>query len=267
MSFRHGLSVFWAALRIGIKGMLAEPLVLLGSFVIYAALVVAYGNVFRGIPADDLARYHLSLSEMIWYFGATEFVLFCSSLSQFKDVQYDIQNDRIHLSLLRPCPHWIVRLGEWSGQSIARFLVLVVPSFALVSVMAGGSHAGAVRFFGLLMGLPLGVFILLCSNFVIGVSCLWLKQADPFFWVWQKLLFVLGALLWPLAIYPPLLRSSAWLTPFPSVLAVPAQWLLDSDVLLLAAGFGHQLFWALIMIGVTAAVNRAMLRSMQNSGD
>ena len=52
----------------------------------------------------------------------------------------------------------------------------------------------------------------------IGLSAFWIVDTSPMYWVWQKLGFVLGGLLFPLELYPGLAapRSRA-LTPFPNL--------------------------------------------------
>lgn len=266
MTLSHSFKVFIASARLGFKEVFAERLLLLGSFIIYGTLVVAYSSVFRGIPPEDLAAHQLTLSQMIWYFGATEFVLFCSSFNHFKELQYDIQNDNIHLSLLRPCPVWVLRVGEWAGQSLARSIVLFVPCFGLIAFMAGGVGFDVFRSAGFIISLPLATLILLCFYFILGTTCLWLTQAEPAFWVWQKCLFLFGALLWPLLLYPDIFNFIAWVTPFPAILAAPAQWALDTGVILLIGGYVHQVFWSLVLLALAAWVNRAMLHSLQKSG-
>ncbi len=263
---RHRISVFIVAARLGLKNLLAEPLALLGGFMIYAVLIIAYGSVFKAISADELQGYHLTTTQLVWYLGVTEFVLFCGSSSHFRELQNDIQNDAIYMALLRPSPMWVVRLGDWAGQYLGRFLVLSLPSFGLIWCVAGGATPPAITFIRMLSALPVAGMILLISYFIVGASSLWLKQAEPLFWIWQKCLFLLGALLWPLVLYPDLLRHLIWLTPFPAVLATPASFLLareNSDLLLTVI---HQLVWLLIGLCGVAVLNRALLSRIQREG-
>lgn len=266
MSKWHSFGVFFAAAHLGFKEVFAERLVLFGSFLTYATLVVAYSNVFHGIPAKDIAIHNLTASDMIWYFGATELILFCSSFTYFKELQYNIQNEQICLSLLRPCPVWIVLIGEWIGQTSARFLILFLPCVALVGIMAGGSNPSLQSMAGYVLSLPLASLIMLCFYFIIGASCLWFSQADPAALIWQKSLFFFGALLWPLVIYPSFLQILAWISPFPSILAVPAQWTLGNSTTILMSGLFHQLVWVALSLLLASAVNRAMLRRIQKKG-
>jgi ABC-2 type transport system permease protein len=50
----------------------------------------------------------------------------------------------------------------------------------------------------------------------IGLLAFWLHDVAPVYWVWQKLMFVLGGLLLPLELYPAFIQRVAAFTPFPS---------------------------------------------------
>jgi ABC-2 type transport system permease protein len=263
MRLGHGLSVFAAAARLGFKHALNEWLLLLGAFLIYATIILAYAGVFRAIAPADLAIHGLSAAHLIWYVGLTEFVLFCTSTFLFREFQNEIRSGQIDLFLVRPCPVWIVKLGEGCGQYLARLLTLSVPCVALAGFTAGeaGPDAGAIL--GLLLSAQLSSVLLVGSFFMVGASCLWVRQSEPIFWIWQKSMFVLGGLLWPLSFYPPALRYFAWLTPFPAMIASPAQWGQTGEAWLLAAGCLDQIFWAVTMLFALSRVDRAVLRAIQ----
>ena len=125
---------------------------------------------------------------------------------------------------MRPCPLWIVKLGDGTGRFLARFLVLLAPCLTLTGFVAGEAFPGAGRLLGMALSAVLASPLLVASYFMLGASCLWVKQAEPMFWIWQKSMFLFGGLLWPLALYPPAVQKLAWFTPFPAMLAAPAQW-------------------------------------------
>jgi ABC-2 type transport system permease protein len=267
MSFRHKILVFYAAARLGFKEVFTGWLALIGSFLMYATLVVTYAGVFRWIPDGDLLSHHLTRADMVWYLGATEFVLFCCSSFHFKELQNDIQTDHIHLALLRPCAAWVVKIGEWSGQYFGRLLIFMIPGFGLTGLMAGRFDISPIHLVCFVISLPMANLILLCCYFIIGASCLWLKQAEPMFWIWQKSLFLFGALLWPLALYPDLLRRFAWLTPFPAILATPGGWMLSRGVPDWAFEVMHQMFWLALLVTSVSWLNRVLLRRIQDDGE
>jgi ABC-2 type transport system permease protein len=263
MRTAHGLAVFAEAARLGIKHTLSERLILLGSFLLYAAIMLTYSAVFRAIDAGSIAAYGLTQSNMIWYMGVTEFVVFSTATFQYREFQHEIRSGEIDLLLLRPCPLWIVKLGDGTGRFLARFLVLSAPCLTLTGLVAGATSPGAGRMLGLALSAGLSSPLLVASYFMLGASCLWVKQAEPVFWIWQKSMFLFGGLLWPLSLYPPAVQKLAWLTPFPAMLAAPAQWGLPGGGWGLAANSLHQIFWAAMILLVVSRVDRALLRSIQ----
>jgi ABC-2 type transport system permease protein len=263
MRLGHAIAVFAHAAQLGLKHTLSERLLLLGSFLTYATIVLAYSAVFRAVGSASVAAHGLTQANLIWYMGLTEFVVFCTSTFQYREFAHEIQSGEIDLLLVRPCPVWIVKLGDGSGRFLARLLVLAVPCLALTGVVAGQAFPGAASLLAALLSALLASPLLTASFFMAGASCLWVRQAEPVFWIWQKSLFLLGGLLWPLSIYPPAVRLLAWLSPFPAMMATPAQWGLPGGGWWLAAALLHQIFWAAAIVLAMAKVDRAVLRAIQ----
>ena len=194
-------------------------------------------------------------------------MLFCSTTFQFRELQDDIRSGQIDLALTRPCPVWIVRIGEGAGQYLARMLLLITPCLALTAFMAGEFRLGAGRPARHVRKRCCSPGSFCCAPISwLGRPACGSKQAEPVFWIWQKSLFVLGALLWPLTLYPLALARLVWLTPFPAVLAAPAQWAQSTSALGLAAATLHQIVWAAAFIFAAARINRAVLRALQQGG-
>ena len=251
--------------RLGFKSVFAARITLFGQFIIYGIIVAAYSNVIYNISPDELNRYHLTVSQMIWYLSLTEMALFCSFYN-FLDLQADIQSGQIELSLLRPISVWKLKLAEWLGSFFGRFSILIVPSILLISMIAKGFEINLINFIGILVSLGLGAIIFLCAHFIIGCSTIWLRQSEPAYWLWQKSMFLLGALLWPLALYPAWLRELVWITPFPAVLAVTGNWVIGSSIYLLIGGFFAQLIWVAVFLTLASLVNKLVWRHWQNEG-
>jgi ABC-2 type transport system permease protein len=263
MRLGHGIAVVVEAARLGFKHTLGERLLLLGSFLLYAAVMLAYSAVFHAVGTASLAGFGLSQANLIWYMGVTELVLFCTPTFQFREFQHEIRSGDIDMFLVRPCPLWIVKLGDGTGRFWARLLVLSIPCLTLTSFVAGGSFPGFGRMLGALLSAVLTSPLLTASLFMLGASCLWLRHAEPAYWVWHKCLFLLGGLLWPLALYPAAVRHFAWITPFPAMAATPAQWGLPGGEWWLAAAFLHQLFWVAAILFMMAKTGNAVLLTIQ----
>jgi ABC-2 type transport system permease protein len=206
MRARAVLAVGLKAFRLGVKETGHEWPVMVGAFLVYAVTVSAYAGVFSHTPVEDLARHGITRSMMIWYLASTELVTFCA-IMHFREFQFEITDGQLALHLLRPCPLWVLKLGEWLGQFMTRFVALLVPSALLALLLGGDSASFEMYCAGLILSVPCAALIYLCGHFMIGAASLWVKQADPLFWFFQKCIFLLGCLLCPLALYPPPLAA------------------------------------------------------------
>jgi ABC-2 type transport system permease protein len=101
----------------------------------------------------------------------------------------------------------------------------------------------------------------------IGVAAFWLGDVAPAYWIWQKLLFVLGGLLLPLQFYPALFVRVARLTPFPALLAGPASFATREPLMPAATLVVTLAFWALVgWLVARSAFARAVERLQVNGG-
>lgn len=265
-AWNRNVGVWLMSFRLGFKQAKGELVANIGRFVILATVVTAYRGVFRWVPTEDLARFDLTRTNLIWYLMMTEFFVFCSSM-HYRDFQYEIQDGVLPLGLLRPCPLWILKTGDWIGQYIFRLIFLAIPSAALAGFLSGDYAPFPFFLLGTLLSIPFGIAIFLAMHFIIGGACLWTKQAEPVFWFWQKGLFLLGGLLWPLAFYPLTLHIFTWFTPFPAMLSAAGLWVTNASTGLHILSFLHQLFWVAVTFIACNAMNDAMLRRIQRTGD
>ncbi len=230
------------AFRMGTRQAVTQPMVVVGQLVIFTALVVSYGAILRVVPQADLDRLGLTAPQLVWYLVVTETVAMVGT-GYFRHLQRDIRSGLVDIWLLRPIEFWPLLIAEWAGQEIPRLLPVATAGIVLARIISGswGFDAGVLAM--LVPTVIASTMIVLCWCFLIGVSSIWVGESRPMFWLYQKALFVLGALLWPLAFYPGWLRSTVWLTPFPAILATPGSLMLHPGVAMVLSHAAAQLFW------------------------
>ncbi|MDD3182129.1 MAG: hypothetical protein PHD48_04915 [Alphaproteobacteria bacterium] len=266
MISRHSLAVFKHCVAIGFRQTIAQKVHLIGVMVMYTAIMVIYSGMIRMIPDSDLAPFALTHVQMIWYLGTTEFVLFSCSSWGMKEVQNDFLSGQADLALLRPVSDSFLRISDWAGQSLARVLLLLIPYFLLILFLAGEATMSIGHFLGLVLSMPCAAFMMLCATYMIGASCLWFVQSEPASWIWQKAIFLFGAMLWPVVFYPVWLRSFVWFTPFPGILMLAGNWTLHMGLASYLLGFVHQILWSFVFYKAVVFVDRAILKRIQTGG-
>jgi ABC-2 type transport system permease protein len=113
------------------------------------------------------------------------------------------------------------------------------------------------------LALTLNFFI----GMVLGLSAFWVEDTAPFFWIYSKVLFVLGGLFAPMEIYPDALARVARATPFNYVLYAPARLFVQFDMDFFLSTVTMQAVWvAVLALLVTALYGMGVRRLNVNGG-
>ncbi len=262
-AWSFSLRVFWIAVAYGFRQTMQQKILFVGAFLVYATIMVFYSGIIKMITPEDLAKHGFSHAQLIWYLAITEYILFSCVSWVFKEVQSDFQSGQMSLSLLRPYPTSLTRVMVWYGEALARLLVLFAPMMVVTALLAGEFVMTPFQTMGMLLSVPLGAVIMECAFYMIGASCLWFVQAEPASWVWQKAVFLFGAMIWPMAFYPLWMKGFMWATPFPAVLAAAGSWALNLSPFYYVLAFLHQVFWAITSLIVLRWFDGVVLRKVQ----
>ena len=249
-----------ASLSLGMRSVAGERVALVGQVVVYAVLLLAYGVLFRGIPAEALQRYGVDRVQLTWYFVLTQAQVACCYM-HYREMEYLVRTGGVEAMLLRPVPFAPLMLAQWFGQYAMR-LVLVLPAGCLGAwLIAGGLPPHALRLMLLVVpSIAMGGLIFLCIHFVVGCSTAWSDPSEPVFRVFQKGLYLIGARSWPLLLYPLAVQAFAWATPFPAVMAVPGNLATATGTASMLLEIAAQLAWVCLCLAGTGWMARALTR-------
>ncbi|MBI2571790.1 MAG: hypothetical protein HYV63_32675 [Candidatus Schekmanbacteria bacterium] len=223
-----GLFASWSAARaylqvaqIAAKQTLSHRGALFAMVVFYFTVLLVFSRLWSIV----MAAGHLPdwrPADLVWYLAITEWVVL--SLPPIHvDITADVQSGDIAYHLTRPLSYAGARLAEAAGTAVVRMIALAVAGSALVPVLTGTLPRDP---FAVAVAFPLALLaaaVLLTYQTVIGLSALWLRDAAPLAWLWQKLMFCFGGLLLPLDIYPEWLRAACEWTPFAAALYGPGR--------------------------------------------
>jgi ABC-2 type transport system permease protein len=163
----------------------------------------------------------------VWYLAGTEWILLSAPLIHV-DIQEAIRRGDVIYRLGRPVSYVGAALAEGLGTLVARAPLLGLTAFACAFLFTGwvppARAIAVVVAFGLIAS-----GLLTCLYLGIGLLAFWIEDVSPVYWVWQKLLFVLGGLMLPISLYPDFMQRFAALTPFPVILAGPASFVLEGS--------------------------------------
>jgi ABC-2 type transport system permease protein len=112
----------------------------------------------------------------------------------------------------------------------------------------------------------LAVLLSLLHQLTLCVCALWIYEASPPFWIYQKLSFLLGGMLLPLDYYPSWLREIAFATPFAVMFYGPASIILHPELDHAVRIFLFQLLWLLASVLTLSLVANSGIRHAVQTG-
>ncbi|WP_119461365.1 ABC-2 family transporter protein [Rhodospirillaceae bacterium SYSU D60014] len=255
----------WAFVVLGWRRAAAERAALAGRLLLYMLILVIFWHLWRATPLAELAGQGLGVPDLLWYVAVTEWIVFAAGLP-YRDVEETIRTGRIETSLVRPVPYAVATLAEWAGASGLHLIALGAAGTAMATWLTGTVPLDAAAVAPLLLAGVLGCSIILLFQLQLGYAVAWVGSAAPLFWIWQKLLFVLGGLLLPLTLYPQPFRATAALSPFAAILFAPGSILLAPSTSAIATALVQQIVWLALLAVATTLVDRAATARFADRG-
>jgi ABC-2 type transport system permease protein len=260
---RHGrraLAVsFWTAAQRAV----AERGGVAVSVLFYAIVVTVLSGLWRvAAAANDGAVVGYTAVALTWYIATSEATTLALNARMIDDIGTDIASGAIAVELLRPASVLWVRVAAELGRALPRLCVIAPVGAVLATLTAGGPpHWGALALAVPSIGLALAANVV--AQHAFAASAFWIRGAGTAWFLYQKLVFVLGGMLIPLEVLPGWLETTARLLPFRAMAYTPAR---------LAAGhlepvlILEQLAWLAVLAAGAAAVFGAGERRLQVVG-
>lgn len=249
----------------GAQRALGERTALIGRSLFLGAILFIFSRVWQVIGVRA-ALPGVGPGELVWYLALSEWAVLSVPML-FLGIEADVRSGDIACRLVRPVGYVGAQIAEALGETAVRLAVVGPSAFLFAYLLAGGLPADPR---GLWLALPLGILasvLWVLALVGIGLSAFWIVDTSPMYWVWQKLGFVLGGLLFPLEFYPDWLRRIARFSPFPNLCWATGRSAFGFAPREAAELFAEGLLWgALFALALFALSRRARARLTVNGG-
>lgn len=246
---RRGLVV---AADTAVRRVVAERGGLAVAICFYLIVVAVLAGLWRiAAGGGEIAGY--SAVALTWYIATSEAATVSLNIRLIDDIGTDIATGGVAVELLRPASVLGMRVAAEVGRTLPRLAVIMAAGAVLAGVTAGGPP----KWSALALAAPSLVLAVTCNivtQHAFAASAFWLRNAGSAWYLYQKLVFVLGGMLIPLEALPSWLQSAAAVLPFRAMAYAPAR---------LASGHAEpvllleQLGWLAVLGCIAAAVFRA----------
>lgn len=250
------------AARLGARRVRLEPggLVFAGVFYLMVTSVLS-GLWFTAADSSGGQIVGYTATALVWYIATAECAVMALPQRLIEDIGVDIDQG-FETELLRPVSPLALRVAAEIGKMLPRLALCAVLGILLSLVVAGPPlHLGALALAG--PSLLLAAALNLLAQHSFAGAAFWLRDVRSAWFLYQKLVFVLGGMLLPLQVLPGWLELTARILPFSSMAYAPARLAsgnLEPELLAIQAG------WLLVFGAVATRLYRSGERHLARVG-
>ena len=219
--------MIWRALRVSAataaRRTAAQPGGLFVTVFFYVAVVSVLSALWRtATEANGGAVAGYSAVALTWYVATSEAATVTLNTRLIEEAGEDIASGSIAVELLRPVSVLWLRVATQVGGALPRIAVC-----GLIGVVFSWSTAGPPsdgRALALAApSLLLAITCNLVAQHAFAAASFWIRDARSTWFLYQKLVFIVGGMLLPLQVLPPAMTRIALWLPFMAMAYAPSR--------------------------------------------
>lgn len=192
----------------------------------------------------EVAGY--SAAALAWYVATSEAATIPLNFAMIEAIGDDIGSGTVATELLRPASVVGVRIATEVGRMLPKLAVCIAVGVVFVSVVHGAPpDPGALAVAGPALVLALSANIV--AQHAFAAAAFWIDDAKSAWFLYQKLVFILGGMLLPLEVLPDAIEQVARWLPFAAMAYVPSRLAsghLDGHLIVVQVAWLGVLVWA-----------------------
>ncbi len=239
---RKYLKIFQCTLR--------DQLAYLPAFVtgniFFLVIIFVFFSLWRVIYGDMTLIAGLTITQTLWYLTFTETVELSKSRI-YQTIQEEVKDGSIAYALNRPYSYNGFKTARAMGESLVKVVPILllgfISAFFFVGPLPGYTRALPFGLILIVGGLLLNTLWML----TIGLLAFWTEDVTPFYWIFQKLIFIAGGMFFPIDFFPDWLQGTAKRLPFAYSAYWPALTMVDFSPEVFITGLAGQIVYILLL--------------------
>lgn len=257
------MSAYAAGAVAGFRRLVASPAEMLARACFYGVIISVLTSLWRAAAetsGGSVAGY--DAAAITWYIVFSEAAVNGTKFRMIEQIGTEIGSGSFAVEMLRPVRAVTFRMAGELGDGFVRLGAMLAAGTLFGSVIAGPPPRPGTYLVALVSAL-LAIACNLTAQHAFAAMAFWQHEAKGAWFLYQKLVFILGGMLLPLQIFPSWLESAAWVAPFWTMSYAPAR---------LAAGFAEpwlllgQIAWLVVLYAAAVAAFSAGERHLQEVG-
>ncbi|MFH1276203.1 MAG: hypothetical protein ABIH82_03755 [Candidatus Woesearchaeota archaeon] len=238
----------------------------LATSIFIAVIIFILTNLWKVVFSGSTGVIEgFTIGMMIWYLVMTE-SLVISPGRVVEEIGDEIQSGDIAQYLNKPYNYFMFKYASNMGSTLIKFLLTFVIG-GIVALIFVGTLEFNLIYLPIILIL---VFLALTLNFLImgllGIFALWLEDSKGIYFVYTKIVFVIGGMLLPLDLFPTGLAKISKLLPFSYIAYHPAKTFVMFSWQQAINTIIGQIIWIIIFLLILALFYKIIIRKICING-
>jgi ABC-2 type transport system permease protein len=207
---------------------------------------------------------HYSMSQMITYIAFNQASVWVLFFTNGLGIESAVRTGDIAVILARPIHMFQYYASREWGQIGYQVLFQALPTFGVYVVSLPLRYPTSLTTpLITAASLLLAAYIMICINFLIGITALWTTETRWIFWLHYSLSILLSGFMIPVEWLPGWLRTVANLSPYPATTYYPARFFLEMEPV---SSLWIPGVWALLLTAACFLVTNTARRKVEVQG-
>jgi len=154
----------------------------------------------------------------VWSIAIYHILLFTQFRGIFDVINTEIRNGVIEMQLIKPYSYILFKISSHLGKSALNFGINTLVALLILFIFTPGLPFtfDLSRFLGFLALAFSGTIVSAGLYVLIALASFWIDDADPLYWIVDKLILILGGSYIPVIMLPNWIKSFNFYSPFGS---------------------------------------------------
>lgn len=211
-------------MHIGIKDALFYRSKIISSLFVWClrAIIVCvlYSYAYSYVGTNQIRG--ISREVTLWSLALYFVFLALSFRNIFSDVVKEVKYGDVEIHFNKPYSYPFFIMCSRIAKSFPEFLLTAIGMgiFLMFYAPLHDIHFTPAWILATILLFIGGLIMGSCFYFLVGLSAFWLEEADPVYWLCDKLVMVLAGSYVPVALFPPILKAVSNYSPFGAMIFI-----------------------------------------------
>lgn len=241
---------------------------IMSSFIGYFIHIFIFVNLWKYMYSDPNKLINgYTMNQMIWYVIITEIIWsVVGGRKACNKVSEDVKGGNIAYNINKPYNYVGYVLSSNLGSSLIKAIILIIIGMIVGYVFMGAfPHLNVLSILVVLVTGVLAVIISLLLTIFIGLFSFIIEDSGPFYWVYSKIILVLGTI-FPIEYFPSILQPILKYSPVYVVSYGPARLFVNFNWSEFISIFIFQIIYIFVSWGLCTLIYRKGVKDLNVNG-